>query len=235
MIDERIAALYARMDSIVATYPSHAVRAMNAFALGTAFFPAGAGLWPPGRALASEPVMIVAHVFDAPSYAYALGPGGGSEQIERNRTWTGLRLLLARAGLASERCFLTNALIGVKVGATCGHVAAGAAYRRDCAAFLREQVLAIRPLVIATLGSPAMLVLKAASDDLALRWRGFSTLESLDRATPNVSPAADVRFGAHVVRRVVPLSHTCSWTSRRAYANERGARADAALLRDALL
>jgi len=76
------------------------------------------------------------------------------------------------------------------------HVAAGAAYRRECAAFLRDQVLAIRPRVIATLGSPAMLVLKAASEDLRGRWHGYTTLRALDGAQPSAALAGHVRFGS---------------------------------------
>ena len=234
MIDARIAALYARMDLVVDQYPERAVERMRAFALGTAFFPAGAGLVPPGRPLPAEPVMLVAHVFDAPSFAYALGPGGGSERTLGNRTWAGLRLLLERAGLPAERCFLTNALVGVKVGRPCGPVTAGPAYRRQCAEFLREQILGVRPSVIVTLGAPAMTMLKAADADLAERWRAYETLAALDCAEPPAHAARDVRFGAHVVRRVVALGHTCSWASRRVYGGERGARADAALLRDVL-
>jgi hypothetical protein len=234
VIDARLAALYEGMDRIVDRYPEHAVARMHAFALGTAFFPAGAGLVPPGRALPAEPVMIVAHVFDAPSFAYALGAGGGSERTDRNRTWLGLRVLLERAGLALERCFLTNALVGVKVGRPCGPVAAGPRYRAQCAAFLHEQVRTVRPSLIATLGAPAMTILKAASDDLAARWRAYGTLAALDRAEPPAHRARDVRFGEHVARRVVALGHTCSWASRRAYGGEFGARADAAVLRDAL-
>jgi hypothetical protein len=234
VIDARLAALYESMDRIVDRYPEHAIRRMPAFAFGTAFFPAGAGLVPPGRALPAEPVMIVAHVFDAPSFAHALGAGGGSERTEHNRTWLGLRLLLERAGLALERCFLTNALVGVKVGRPCGAVAAGPRYRSQCAAFLLEQVRAVRPSLIATLGAPAMTMLKAASDDLSGRWRAYGTLAALDRAEPPAYTTRDVRFGDHVARRVVALGHTCSWASRRAYRGELGARADAAVLRDAL-
>lgn len=43
----------------------------------------------------------------------------------------------------------------------------------------------------------------------------------------------DVAFADVVVPRVVALGHTCSWTSRRLYAGELGAKADAALLHDA--
>ena len=234
MIDSRITALYGELDRFFEVYPERAVRRMHAFALGTAFFPAGAGLVPPNRTLPSHPVMIVAHVFDEPSFLYALGAGGGSERIDRNRTWLGLRALLERAGLPLERCFLTNALAGVKLGPACGPVAAGSVYRRACEAFMLEQVRAIRPAVVVTLGAPAMLVLKAASGDLERRWRGYRTLAALDRADPPAHVARNVAFATHVVRSVVALGHTCSWASPRMYGGERGARADAALLRDAL-
>ena len=97
-----------------------------------------------------------------------------------------------------------------------------------------EQVLAIRPAVVVTLGAPAMLVLKAASADLGHRWQAFRTLAALDRAVPPAHIVRNVAFGSHVTRSVVALSHTCSWASTRIYAGERGARADAMLLRDAL-
>ena len=234
MIDSRITALYASLDDYVHDYPVHAVDRLPAFALGTAFFPVGTGLWRPQDALPRDPIAIVAHVFDAPSVAYALGPGCGSERFAGNRTWQGLQRLLDGAGISIEDCWLTNALMGVKVGPPCGNVAAGVRYRQACARFLGAQIEAVRPRVIATLGSPAMRMLRAASDDLQERWLGFETLAALDRTQPPASVQHDVRFGAHVVRRVVALSHTCSWASRRTYRNERGARADAALLHDAV-
>ena len=234
MIDARIAALSASLDEYVPQYPPHAVERPTAFALGTAFFPVGSGLWKPREALPSTPIAIVAHVFDASSVAYALGPGGGNERIDGNRTWQGLRTLLERAGVSIEACWLTNALMGVKVGKPCGPVAAGKGYHRACAAFLRAQIETVQPRVVATLGSSAMRVLRAASDDLGERWKGYETLDALDRAEPPAHAQRDVRFGEHVVARVVALSHTCSWTSRRSYRGERGARADAALLRDAV-
>ena len=49
------------------------------------------------------------------------------------------------------------------------------------------------------------------------------TLAALDRHQPPLHAQRDVRFGAHVVRRVVALSHTCAWASGRTYGNRLGA------------
>ncbi len=233
MIDARIAALHDRLARAVTTYPERAVTAVPAFAFGTAFFPVGAGLWEPNAPLPDDPIAIVAHVFDAASVAYALGPGNGSERIADNRTWRGLLTLLERADIDVRRCFLTNAYMGVKVGDPCGPVGGGRAFRAACEAFLGEQVRAVRPRAIVTLGLPAALALRAASEDLGRRWAGVARLADLD-AEPARYVASDVNFGDHDVRRVVALGHTCSWTSRRTYDGERGARADAAILRDAI-
>ncbi len=232
MIDARIAALHDRLASAITAYPAHAVAAVPAFALGTAFFPVGAGLWEPQAPLPDDAIAIVAHVFDAASVAYALGPGNGSERIAGNRTWRGLLTLLERAEIDVRRCFLTNAYMGVKRGGPCGPIGGGRLYRAACETFLGEQIRAIRPRVVATLGLPAALALRAASEDLAARWSGVARLADLDVA-PARSAERDVAFGAHVVHGVVALHHTCSWASRRVYRGERGARADAALLRDA--
>lgn len=232
MIDARIAALLDRLAGAIVEYPAHAVSRVPAFALGTAFFPVGAGLVDPAGPLPDDAIMIVAHVFDAPSVAYVFGEGGGSERIAGNRTWRGLLALLERADVDPRRCFLTNAYMGAKVGAPCGPVGGGRAYRAACEAFLGEQVRVVRPRVVATLGRPAALALRAASADLTRRWAGVARLADLD-CEPARMFQRDVAFADVVVPRVVALGHTCSWTSRRLYAGELGAKADAALLHDA--
>jgi len=232
VIDARIAALHARLADAIVDYPSHAVSRVPGFALGTAFFPVGAGLWDPTQTLPDDAIMVVAHVFDAPSVAYVFAEGGGSERIAGNRTWRGLLALLERADVDPRRCFLTNAYMGVKVGLPCGPVGGGRAYRAACEAFLGEQVRVVRPRVVATLGLPAALALRAASVDLTRRWAGVARLADLD-CEPARMLQRDVAFDDVVIPHVVALGHTCSWTSRRSYGDAIGAKADAALLRDA--
>lgn len=115
-------------------YPPHAVARAQAFAVGTAFFPVGAGLWWPGTPLAERPIALIAHVFDEASYRFALGAGEGSERVAGNRTWAGLRRVLALADADIADCFLTNALMGIKVGPATGAVRAGVCGGRTAAA-----------------------------------------------------------------------------------------------------
>ncbi|GAC1524433.1 MAG: hypothetical protein NVS2B3_19820 [Vulcanimicrobiaceae bacterium] len=206
----------------------------SAFVFGTAFFPVGAGLWRPELGLSERPIAFVAHVFDDASYRFALGPGCGDERIAGNRTWLGLRRVLALAEVPIEACFLTNALVGVKVGAATGAVRAGTRYRAQCAAYLRRQIEIVRPRLVVTLGSHAMVLARDALPALDRAWGAATTLTALDRMEPPRHVVRGVAVAANLAVDVAALRHPCTWTNApRAGCDGRGPFADADILRRA--
>lgn len=233
-VDPRIAGLYAELDDYVTAYPPHAVARAQAFAVGTAFFPVGAGLWWPGTPLAERPIALIAHVFDEASYRFALGAGEGSERVAGNRTWAGLRRVLALADADIADCFLTNALMGIKVGPATGAVRAGVCYRAQCAAYLARQLEVIRPRLVVTLGSHALQVLRQAVPALADAWDGFATMAAIDAASPPRHIVRGVTLSGDCVVDIAVLRHPCTWTNApRRGCSGRGLAADAEILRRA--
>jgi uracil-DNA glycosylase len=126
---------------------------------GTAFFPGGSGLWrgleargPMPTHFPDPPVMFVGHNFDsirAFDKAFHKGGEAGSE------FWRRLLAMLAGASLSPQRCFFTNALMGLKPGSATGSMPSVHGYREQCALFLQKQIEIVRPSVVVALGVKA--------------------------------------------------------------------------------
>ena len=141
----------------------------------TAFFPGGAGVmlnedgakppFPFGK------VMILGHNF------YHLA---GFELMRRKQkrdagtpTWRNLKSTLARAGIAPEDCFFTNAYQGLmktesSMGAFPG--AKDEAFVQRCRAFFRVQLAVCQPKLVITLGVHVPPFLAFLSNELRAKW-----------------------------------------------------------------
>ena len=126
---------------------------------GTAVFPGGAGLWrgeQDGGALPELfpdcPVMFVGHNFDSEeAYRRSLarrGEVGG-------QFWQRLLMMLRFAGLQPSECFFTNVLMGTKPGSATGKMPSVPGYREQCAAYLLEQALIVKPRAVVAVGAEA--------------------------------------------------------------------------------
>lgn len=221
-------------------YPAGVVPMTGRIA-GTAFFPGGAGLWNvrPGAALPPMPVggvMVLAHNFDSEtSFERSLTRG---VEHTNGPTWGVLRKLFGSVAISMERCFFTNAYLGLKAGSDPTGRFPGADdpdFVRRCQAFLLEQVQVQQPTLILTLGKEVPPVLAPLAPELA-RWRGIRSLNELDdRGAALVSP---VRFPgvAHPVTALAlthPSFRHLNLPMRR-FDGLRGDEAERALLREAL-
>jgi uracil-DNA glycosylase len=209
---------------------------------GTAFFPGGSGLWATraGQPLPPMPiggVMVLGHNFDSEK-GFADSRARGIEHIN-GPTWGTLRKLFNCAGIPMERCFFTNAFVGLKAGSDPNGAFPGAQDRdfvRRCQNFLLEQICMQQPQLILTLGVHAPQVLAPLSPELASVWKRSSTFRELDdRSAALVAP---VHF--HAVRypvAVAALTHPSKrWLNvgGRAYRDKAGDEAELELLKDAL-
>lgn len=147
------------MDAIVTSYPSHIYRVEPPHVVGTAFYPGGCGLWcgsdhfaPAPEAFPESPVMIVAHNYSgAAAYAKLRAKGG-----ESGFWWRDIVLpLLSGAGIDPTKSFFTNALMGLKDGASVGSMNATKQFENECAQFLLEQIRIVQPSVIIAFGQDA--------------------------------------------------------------------------------
>jgi hypothetical protein len=157
--EEVVQQLLAAMHLIVTNYhPTVKQTGLTLSSLipGTAFFPGGSGLWrglEPRGALPDlfpdASVMFVGHNFDsirAFDKAFLNGGEAGGE------FWRRLLVILAGASLAPEKCFFTNALMGLKPGSATGSMPSIRGYRDQCALFLQKQIDIVRPSAVVALG-----------------------------------------------------------------------------------
>lgn len=205
---------------------------------GTAFFPGGMGLWQPGGTPPPMPlggVMVLGHDFYSEAgYRRFLARRGEST---RGPTWRNLLALLARVGIDPERCFFTNAYMGLRAGSRNTGRFPGArdpGFVERCRAFLAEQIRAQEPRLILTLGSHVPAVLAPLSEDLA-PWIGAPSLKSLDEAGCPLVPSA--RFPDGLRATVAALVHpSIRWASvlGRRYRDLEGDAAEVSILKDAI-
>lgn len=139
--------------------------------------------------------------------------------------------------MAPERCFFTNAYMGLRAGSANTGRFPGArdpGFVERCRLFLGEQISAQGPRVILTLGSHVPAVLAPLSEDLAA-WRGVATLARLDELGVPLIPSA--RFPGGIRAGVAALVHPSirpASVLRRRYRDLLGDAAELAMLEDAL-
>ncbi len=207
---------------------------------GTAFFPGGMGLWQVADTLPPMPVggvMVLGHDFysEAGFRRFAAKRG----ESTRGPTWRNLLSLLDRVGIGPERCFFTNAYMGLRAGSQNTGRFPGArdpGFVERCRAFLAEQIRAQEPRLILTLGSHVPAVIAPLSADLA-PWLGTPSLKALDEAGYPVVPAASFpSVPGHKVTVAALVHPSIRWASvlRRRYGTLEGDAAEVSILKDAL-
>lgn len=190
---------------------------------GTAFFPAGFGLWNPDGGLPelpTRPVVIVGHNWgDLPSYRAIFN--NRAEYLETwpekkkkgQPTWWNLIPLLREGGVGPEECFFTNALMGLKNdGKGCrGPMSEDPTYRRKCREFLKFQLETLRPSVVITLGEDAKDLLYQVAPNDVKSWRGPNGGDRgiLDIYRAGGGVVYPVSIGTATPCVAVPLFHTC--------------------------
>lgn len=208
--------------------------------VGTAFFPGGYGLWRPDPDQDLPPfpvnqVMVLGHDFHSETgYRESLKRG---HEAATQPTWRNLLLLLKRVGIAPERCFFTNAYMGLRAGDGATGIFPGADDRtfvEHCVNFLGEQIGVQRPVLILTLGIHVPPLLGRSSAALS-QWTEGKGLKYLDRVGPvkhgvSFSSVSDV--SATVVALTHPSLRSASVRHRR-YDGRVGDDAEIAMLEEA--
>ncbi len=188
---------------------------------GTAFFPAGNGLWDHAGllpSLAQRPLMLLGHNFGDVE-AMEEASNRGMEDL-RGPTWRNLLGLLAEAKVSPSRCFFTNALMGLKddAGGCVGALSDDCDYRQHCSDFLGYQVEVLRPGCILALGADAQEMLVRLNPEIAVAWRGprggKKTIKSLF-ASADRGLIPSVRFPGSLCCGVAVMYHPCEMRNLR--------------------
>lgn len=246
----------------VAPYPKGVVEVPERVP-GTTFFPGGSGLWRVDPDLPAQPVggvMVLGHNYDSEAgFARTFGRGTEVEVTDAGElrvhtaTFRGLIKLFTSVSVPWERCFFTNAFMGLREGDESTGRFPGS---RDsefvdrCGAFLCRQLSIQRPAVVLTLGKWVPAFLARRSKQLT-PWLDRDTFAKLDEVRGNpvhIGPVVHgVEFadclGAAPPCTVVALTHpSCRPGNihRRRFRTEdghalEGHEAEVAMVREAML
>ncbi len=188
--------LFSRLSS-VEPFPKGVV-AVHGRITGTAFFPGGFGLWntAKGRPMPAMPmqgVMVLGQDFNSEvGFRESLKKGGevSIDALGRGRsslpTWSNTIKTFSDFGIPLQRCFFTNAYMGLRddpknTGRFAGSKNAGFVER--CRAFFRDQLDAQQPRLILSLGAWVPRFLAPMSEQLN-PWRDASSLVAIDGVGP---------------------------------------------------
>jgi hypothetical protein len=197
---------------------------------GTAFFPGGLGLWMEEPDHDSDfPVggcMVVGQDFNTvATYERALQ---SQSELRGSQTWHVLSRLLVRFDIRPERCFYTNAYMGLRAGGPETGRFPGARdsdFVNRCAIFFSRQLAVARPRLLLMLGMEPLRMLGPSLFGIKVP----PTLKACD----NFYPRQNLDYGETAI---VVLTHPSLYyanVSRRRYLRLVGADAEAAMVRDA--
>jgi uracil-DNA glycosylase len=224
------------------SYPKGVIRISKRIS-GTAFFPGGYGLWntQPDKPLPPMPiggVMVVGHNFDSEaSFNRSFSHAG--ENL-KGSTWRNLLAFLKQVEILPERCFFTNAYVGLQAG---NRAVGSFPGKRDpeyvcwCQNFLLEQIKLMQPQFILTLGAYLPSFMAPLSPALKHVWSGVKSLTMLDEKGDALVFPSFFEGVLHPIA-VVALTHPAYRhvnVKYRQYGNLQGDEAERALVRDALV
>ncbi len=224
--------LWKEMEPAVQPFPS-GVSAVPEPIQGTAFFPGGLGLWIEPNSKDKEfdfptgGCMVVGQDFNTVA-AYERARQKGSE-TGTSRTWQVLEKLLRGFDLRPERCFCTNAYLGLRTeGPETGRFPGSRdkGFVSRCALFFGRQLAAARPRLILMLGMETLRM-------LGPRLFGIQSPRTL-MACDNMFCRLPLGYGDATL---VVLTHPSLYYAnvwRRRYLHFVGAEAEAAMVRDAI-
>ncbi len=169
-------------------YPKGVVHEIRPKVRGRSFFPGGCGLSGGFQAtLRSRPIMLVGQDFGNLDYWSTLD---ANQDEKLQGTWSGLMRMIQPTGVDLSDCFLSNALLGVRISPEIDGPSPGLDYSEYVGAsveFLLEQIRIVQPSVVVTLGAvPTSLVarklglasaLRAPTSKKVAEWKEIDDLE----------------------------------------------------------
>jgi len=193
----------------------------------------------------TEGVMVLGHDFHSlNAFKETLARGGevvigaDGEPQSHVPSWTNLLGMLKEFGIPPERCFFTNAYMGLRdanlaTGKFPG--ARDATFVERCRTFLELQLRAQRPRLILTLGQWVPSFLAPLAERLS-DWKSLTSLNAIDRAGP---VRHEVRFNGNDMApcSVVCLTHPSFRplnVKKREYGGSKGGDAEHKMVIDAI-
>ncbi|WP_184547915.1 uracil-DNA glycosylase family protein [Mucilaginibacter sp. FT3.2] len=202
---------------------------------GVGFFPGARGLWTPrDEVLSDKPIMILGHDFGTEK-DYRLSVERGSENTNA-LTWSNLIKMLSYYEIEKEKCFFTNAIMGVRSnGSAIGKSPAFEYpdYLGDCKNFLIEQIGTQKPTLILILGLHLLSLMSSMSTELSAisKIRSYKKLDREKLASfKNVSFIGLDEYKTNVVFITHPTYRHLNVNNRR-FGDFEGAQAEFELIK----
>jgi len=181
--------------------------------------------------------MVVGHNFDCEK-GYNRSFEARTER-STSPTWGPLSKVILNAGIKLERCFFTNAYMGLKAGDKAQGKFPGSldsAFVKRCSAFLLHQIREQRPNLVLVLGLEAVQIVASISQDLDM-WRQVTSLEDIYRLDrQGRSPVVSAFFeGMDHNVKVALLVHPCNRhvnAKGRSFGSIKGPSAEVAILKE---
>ena len=181
--------------------------------------------------------MVIGHNFDSEAgFERAFNHEG--ENL-KGSTWRNLLACLEQVEISPERCFFTNAYVGLQSG---NRAIGSFPGKRDpefvcwCQNFLLEQIKLMQPRLILTLGAYVPSFMAPLSPELRHAWSGVKRLVILDEQETALVYPSYFEGVLHPIA-VVALTHPAYRhvnVKYRRYGNLKGEAAEQALVRDAI-
>ncbi len=200
----------------------------------TSFFPGGIGFFDSKQVYISPEILILGQDFsNVEEHKKMLD---GKIKDINSQTWKRMLLLLAEAGIDPNKCFYTNAFMGLRkegssVGKFIGFQYPG--YLRNNDEFLKFQLDIIKPKLIIVMGKFAPLVLARLSTDLK-PWESIQSFNDIDER--KIALMESVNFGNHCSTCciIVHTSYRHLNVRSRKYKEFSGDDAEIELIKDAI-
>jgi len=171
---------------------------------GTSVYPGGTGVWrgeEPHGLLPEEfpesPFMFVAHNWYNED-GFRKAKDRGSEEVIEELFWTRLRAYLNHEGIPEQKCFFTNALMGLipdNMKVRGRQEGGGSEFRAQCRKFFDEQVRIVCPRLVVVMGCHA-------KSELA----DFTTVPKVEIPHPSSHKHGLVKYPGHVAKKVARLT-----------------------------
>ena len=179
--------LFGHLNRIVksSSYPDGIVPVPNDRVEGTAFFPGGDGLYG-HKNFPEEGVMVLGQDFDnEENFENSRFRRSEIAEPKGNHTWDGLNKILKENGVSMEKCFFTNAIMGLRergskpTGRSKAFLKTNEPFLNKCREFFVEQLKAQKPKLIIGLGAHIPKFLSGTSK--RLEGDGLSKITSLSK------------------------------------------------------
>lgn len=167
-------------------YPQ-TMKPINCTLTGLGFFPGGNGCYKKNECISKKEIMVLGQDFGTAEYFDGLN---GSEDEVKSATWRNLLKFLHEVEISPEKCFYTNAIMGVRKSMvingkeTAKMTGKSPAFKdkrfiEQCRKLFLKQLELQKPKLILVLGKETATFLSSVSPDLAV-WKKLGSFSDID-------------------------------------------------------